>query len=222
MQEEATWRDSQRATSKPLWVLLAMLSAAVLLYLLMRPAAESNRGLKHPAVGSRLATLDLAPLTGDPPRIELANLPGKVTLLHFWGTWCEACRMELPHLVELIEQTSKQSDFRPILVSYGSGESDIEDMDKLRADTEDYLKAAKWNLPTYADPHGATRRSLEPLLPGGLSYPTSIILDRQGTIRGVWEGYDPGAVDEMHELLSKLLPQSSRGSDEKRTAAATR
>jgi hypothetical protein len=36
-------------------------------------------------------------------------------------------------------------------------------------------------------------------------YPTTVVLDRDGTIRGVWVGYEPGTEKKMERLVDELL-----------------
>ena len=199
---QETIDQARRAPSKPVWVLLAMLAAAWLLYSLMRPDAPPS-GERHPAVGSRMPTLTLVPLTGDPPPITAADLKGRVTLINFWGTWCPPCRDELPHLVKLVDEYSVRPDFRAVLIS--CGEADDPEVEPLRAETEAFLREAKLKLPTYADPNAETRRSLVSFFGGDFPYPTTLILDRQGVIRGAWTGYEPYYTDEMRELVKRLL-----------------
>jgi len=39
--------------------------------------------------------------TPDGARFDLAQLRGKVVLLHFWATWCDSCRTEMPALAHV-------------------------------------------------------------------------------------------------------------------------
>ncbi len=39
--------------------------------------------------------------TSDGARFDLAQLRGKVVLLHFWATWCDSCRTEMPALARV-------------------------------------------------------------------------------------------------------------------------
>ncbi len=33
-------------------------------------------------------------------RVDLSSFRGRVTIVNFWGSWCDPCRRELPRLVE--------------------------------------------------------------------------------------------------------------------------
>jgi len=66
----------------------------------------------------------LPQLNGDP--LQLSAYRGKVVLLDFWATWCEPCRVETPHLVELQNKYGAQG-FQIIGVSMDDSPEPVRD-----------------------------------------------------------------------------------------------
>jgi cytochrome c biogenesis protein CcmG, thiol:disulfide interchange protein DsbE len=196
--------ETKTRSAASTWMFLAALAALLCIYLAIKPWRPLNDGGKHPAVGRQLPGLELQPLTVGAECVSLAELKGKVTLLNFWGTWCGPCVQEFPHLVALGKELKGNGDFRLLLVSCGGGVDDT--LDELRDNTHRFLAAQKSDLPCYSDQHGFTRRSLM-MATGqqGFGYPTTVVLDRSGVIRGMWEGYSPSAVLEMRQIIDELL-----------------
>jgi thiol-disulfide isomerase/thioredoxin len=189
------------------WVILAALAGGIFLYvaLVTRPG-NPPRGDEGPAVGHPLAYLQLEGLTGDARRVALEDLRGRVTLLNYWGTWCPPCIQEFPHIVELARKYSSSDDFRLYAVSCGTGHD--ESLDELRAETESFLESRQASLPTYSDQHAASRTAMvQQFSLGDMAYPTTLILDRAGVIRGFWIGYDHRAPDAMESLIEDLLAE---------------
>ncbi len=65
---------------------------------------DSVDGTQHPQVGTRMAGVQLMPLTTNAEPLDDQALRGKVVLLNFWATWCPPCRVEFPHLVGIYEE----------------------------------------------------------------------------------------------------------------------
>ena len=62
------------------------------------------------------------------------------------------------------------------------------------------------DLPTYYDPSAATVDAIKPLI-NLQGFPTTLLLDRGGVIRAVWEGYWPGAETEMERSVDAVLDE---------------
>ena len=112
---------------------------------------------------------------------------------------------EFPHLVEMNDRLKSDTRFRFVPVAVGPGGAEVP-TELLQSVTQDYLAKLETNLDVYADPRDGTTMSLmnAAQLPG-FSYPTTVLLDRDGTIRGLWQGYREGLEDEMEVAIKALL-----------------
>ena len=140
--------------------------------------------------------------------MSLADLRGRVVLLNFWGTWCTPCRMELPHMAELYKSRQSETDFVLLAVSCGAP-SEVERIDTLRSNTNALLAHVHITMPTYSDPGEVTREAVDRAI-GFNALPTTLLLDRQGVIRGHWVGYESGLEREMTALLDQLLKEKPK------------
>lgn len=132
-----------------------------------------------------LDDLQLVGLTGTTSRFDLQDLRGKVVLINFWGTWCAPCRKEFPAIEALARHYRRDRDVRILAVSCSGGLR--ENLPKLKQQTSEFLSQQGTTLPTLADPEGRSRQAIERAV-GFRGYPTTILLNRQGEIRGVWVG----------------------------------
>lgn len=196
------------------WIVLALVAGALAIKLTLKPPApvlSRDEGPSHPAIGKRMNSLSLRPLTfaGDP--VTLDDLEGKVVVLNFWGTWCPPCRAELPHVAELEHRYRDNERCRVLAVSCGAtGPDPISELPELHRQTQQLLDDTHLDLPAYADPEGRTRRALvQSAKLDGFGYPTTVVFDAQGVIRGLWIGYAPGLEKEIERLVASLLAKST-------------
>ncbi|HUG67825.1 MAG TPA: TlpA disulfide reductase family protein [Pirellulaceae bacterium] len=202
--QAAKYRDSSYSFTRIIVIMIGGLFA-ILLVRALQPEKHFGAGEIHPGVGRAMESLDLAPLIGETAPITLESLRGEVVLINFWGTWCGYCLMEFPHLVELNDRLKGDTRFRFVPVSCGPGGADV-DSDQLRAETEAYLAKLETDLDVYSDPGAGARLSLvKSARLSGFGYPTTVLIDRDGTIRGLWEGYGPGVEAEMEQVIRALL-----------------
>ena len=204
-------QESRRPITIVTWIGIAVIAGLLFLYLAvlgnLGPLGIPD-GTRHPAVGTPLSELELAPLTGAAEGVTLADLRGQVTLINFWGTWCPPCIEEFPALARLQAAQSDRDDFRFLSVSCGPpGQG--EDPEKLKQHTQMFLSILKLDVPTYHDPRAVTRLAImEDAGLGDINLPMTVLLDRQGTIRALWMGYAKGLEKKMESALEQALSRS--------------
>ncbi len=207
---EATDRTPTQRQPSRTWISLALLVAVILVYvLLVTNRSHEPLGTVGPAIGKRLPHLELAGLTGGARAVSGEALLGNVVLVNYWGTWCPPCVRELPEIAGIGERFAGRDDFRLLAVSCGQGAD--ENLETLREETERFLAARGSKLSTYVDPGASSRRAMNVVLGVPIAYPTTVLLDREGRIRGLWQGYDPRAAEEMEAEIEQLL--GSTGDD---------
>lgn len=115
---------------------------------------------------------------------------GRVVLLHFWASWCDACEKEFPALTRLADRFN--ADGLSVLA--------IAEDSASRAGA--YVRMHGLKLPVVIDGYGKAMRLYRVSL-----LPTSIIVDKDGKIIGRLVGgkdYDgPEAVIFFTDLLKK-------------------
>ncbi|HBE68659.1 MAG TPA: hypothetical protein DDW52_10980 [Planctomycetaceae bacterium] len=154
------------------------------------------------ANGEDLPILDLQPLVAaDPVNNEM--LTGKITVLHFWGTWCPPCIKEFPEFVELHKEFRDNRDVAFISVSCTSG-AEL-DLETLKRNTQAFLQEQGATIPTYADGTAKTRTRLLMLLGGSFGLPTTLVVDRDGVIVHTMAGYYPGEMSALSDKLHDLV-----------------
>ncbi len=210
-ESSAAERELQPAAGRAgarLWPWLVLL-AALTAFLAWRAAyapraadADGN-GRRHPAVGTGFTQVALQTLDGDGPPVAAGDLAGKVTLINFWGPWCGACLVEFPHLVELERHFRGQRDFQFLSVSTSGGYYDDEE---LRSSTAEFLAKQKADFRVLRDPDFATQRALaQAARLDGFGYPTTVLIGRDGAIRGLWVGYRPGDERSVRAAIEAAL-----------------
>jgi thiol-disulfide isomerase/thioredoxin len=190
------------------WVLLAVALIGVVAWRATRnPAGSDREGTAHPAVGTKLVTFRLEPLTGGGRAVAEADLAGKVSLVNFWGPWCGPCGIEFPHLMEVERHFRGSPDFQ--FFSISSNANPFDDTG-LAESTEHFLKQHQADFPTYRDPQAETTRALiQAAKLENFGYPTTVLLDRQATIRGIWMGFMPGDERQIERAVERALQGQS-------------
>ncbi len=199
---------SSELAPKRVWGVLALISLSIVVvialhFLTSTRVGNEGGGKERVGVGELAPTIELVRLSQDGTLQFHTQLdPSCVCVLHLWGTWCGPCREEYPHLDAMIRELRQEGSLDFLSVSCESGNETVLG---LTMKTHDYLRSIDAVAVVYADPNGTTRRSLvQRLRQEDLFYPTTVVIDRRGVMRGVWQGYDPSGVDQMRATIKDL------------------
>jgi cytochrome c biogenesis protein CcmG, thiol:disulfide interchange protein DsbE len=145
-----------------------------------------------------------AALIGQPLALAATDLQGRVVdvaaetrtvrLVDFWATWCEPCRQQFPALERLRQELGPQG-LSVYAVSF----------DEDPAQIPRFLEETPVGFRVLWDQGGAewaARYDLQRL-------PTTLIVDRAGTIRFVHEGFDEATGREERREVEALIRESS-------------
>ncbi len=198
-------RDSVggRRPTIALWFALGLIG--ILVYQSFFGRLSSNgMGRAHPAVGRRVEDFRLQSLTGDSAEVGLNELRHRVTVVDFWGTWCPPCRIAFPRLMQLKSTMAVHPEFQLLMVS--CAETPGEGRQVLAEQTRRFLTDQESDTATLWDPGSATRRSVATLLKRpGMVYPTTLLIDQDLVVRGVWVGFMDGYEEDILSAARLLL-----------------
>jgi len=126
----------------------------------------------------------------DGKTIDIQNLRGKVVLLNFWATWCPPCRQELARVQKDIIDRFKGKDFIFLPIS--------------RQDSYEKIKIFRQQtghqFPMGMDPD----RKIYSLF-ATASIPRNFVIDQQGNIAFMEEGFDEQSFQQLIIQIERLL-----------------
>jgi peroxiredoxin len=121
--------------------------------------------------------------------LRLSEYRGEVVLINFWATWCGPCRQEMPLLDDLYKRYERVG-FRLLGVNI--------DEDSGRAmQMADELGVS---FPVLFDEKKEVSRLYQVE-----AMPVTLLVDREGTVRHVHLGYQPGYEDKYLTQIRALL-----------------
>jgi thiol-disulfide isomerase/thioredoxin len=121
--------------------------------------------------------------------IQLSSFLGKVVYVDFWASWCGPCRQSLPALNTIYKELRKK-DFLVIAIN----------LDEEKSDAMEFLKEFPVAFPTARDVEGIT-----PDKYGLQGMPTAYLIDREGNVSLVHEGFKKTDSEELNAKIITLL-----------------
>jgi peroxiredoxin len=121
--------------------------------------------------------------------IRLSEQLGEVVIVNFWATWCGPCRQEMPLLDDIYNKYRRAG---LVLLSVN-----IDEGDERAAEMAQTLQVS---YPVLRDERNDVAKAYQI---GTL--PLTVLIDREGTVRYVAEGFKPGYEQRYTDKLRELL-----------------
>ena len=121
--------------------------------------------------------------------LRLSEYRGNVVMVNFWATWCGPCRQEMPLLDELYARYER--------VGFSLLGVNIDDDSRKAMNMVSELGV---NFPVLFD----ARKEVSKLYQVD-AMPVTVIIDREGNVRHVHQGYKPGYEDQYLDEIRSLL-----------------
>ncbi len=118
--------------------------------------------------------------------VTLKSFRGRPVLLTFWASWCGPCRVELPALQDLQREMGESLVLLAVNV------------DDTKVQARRFLQTTKLDVPIYR------MDRLDMAKIGIRSIPTNILLDPQGRLSQVYEGYSSATHEEIRALVKGM------------------
>jgi len=147
--------------------------------------------LAAPQKGKNLPAFEATTVTGQ--KVTLASYAGKVLLLAITSDDCNSCKKGIPGLGELAKRYEKQG-FQVLGLIYGA-KFTAQDLKKYISDYNVEYTLAMAEEKTVKNTMGI------------FSVPCYLVLDRKGTVAGVFRGYNEVNMKLIEKLVKNLLAE---------------
>ncbi len=139
-------------------------------------------------IGDIAPPFTLPALTDNHP-VALEQFHNKVIYLDFWASWCAPCRTSFPLLNDLYLKYQAQG-FEVIAIN----------LDEDPEAAQKFLTEFQVSFTTLRDAEGQWAETY-----GVESMPTSFLIDRNGVVQRVHQGFAKADIDELEAKVNALL-----------------
>ena len=154
-------------------------------------AVQIPIGAEEPPIQHNPVAKEFAFVDGNGKSVTLKDLKGKVVFINFWATWCPPCIEEMPSINKL-RQTFKGEDIVFLMV----------DVDNRYDQAKAFMDKNSFNLPVYVANGPIPSEYV------GRGIPTTVVLDRTGTMLAKIEGGRDYASPEMLQTFKEIITKN--------------
>ncbi|MCE2864403.1 MAG: TlpA family protein disulfide reductase [Cryomorphaceae bacterium] len=155
----------------------------------------------------RVVLNNLIKLNGRKTNLDFSK-KGQVTLIQIMGTWCPNC-IDETNLLRALKETYGPKGLEIIALGFEVGA----DSKKQRSRLKKFAKDLQVNYPVYLAGTSSKEAAAAyfPMLNGIMSFPTSILVDRQGKIIAIHTGFSGPATGTAYTELVEKFKQEIEG-----------
>ncbi|MFM9905468.1 MAG: TlpA disulfide reductase family protein [Pyrinomonadaceae bacterium] len=157
---------------------------------------EPTKSSNYPLLVSGIADANIELL--DSTMTKVAERKGKVILLNLWGIWCGPCRAEMPALAQLQAQYGEKG-FEVIGLNIGDSDGSPEGLENIKK----FSEQMNLNYTLGRIDRAATNQFY--LLTRQEVVPQSVLVTRDGHLRGVFVGGGSRVTDSIKETVEKAM-----------------
>ncbi len=152
---------------------------------------------EYPPLQTAIAEADIQNFDGT--TFKVTDKKGKVLLLNLWATWCGPCKDEMPKLVEMQNKFGDKG-FEVIGLNTNDDGDTPEKIEKFAKEQGLNYKLAYASTEMQADIVKFTQN-------GGI--PQSLLVDRDGNLRGVFLGGGESEIRKMQNSVAKVMAETN-------------
>ena len=155
----------------------------------------------------RVVLNNLMKLNGRKINLDFSK-KGQVTLIQIMGTWCPNC-IDETNLLRALKETYGPKGLEIVALGFEVGN----DSKKQRSRLKKFAKDLQVNYPVYLAGTSSKEAAAAyfPMLNGIMSFPTSILVDRQGKIIAIHTGFSGPATGTAYTELVEKFKQEIEG-----------